>query len=75
MTSTKECMDCNLRRSLCHTMAETYGKVISILYLQLPASLPNWITGSERSLMALNNKLLAKPQSLKAVCLQEAYIY
>lgn len=35
---------------------------------------PNWITRSERSLMALNNKLLAKPQSLLAVCLQETYI-
>lgn len=45
MTSIKERLDRNLRRSLCHTMAETYRKVTPIVYLQLPASLKH-LTGS-----------------------------
>lgn len=66
----KELMDHNLRRTLCHAVAETFEQSHSYCIFKTST----WTTGPESSLMALNNKQLAKPQSLLAVCLQETCI-
>lgn len=66
----KELMDHNLRRTLCHTTAETFGQ--SYRYCIFKESICS--IGPENSMMALNNKWLAKSQSLLAVCLQETCI-
>lgn len=57
-------------------MADTYGQsnMFSLLTVTCIFKTPNWTTGPESNPVALNNELLAKPQSLLAVHLQEARI-
>lgn len=57
-------------------MADTYGQSNTCSLLTVPCifKTPNWTTGPESNPMALNTELLAKPQSLLAVCLLEAHV-